>query len=108
MKSIILIAAVGLLSAAVSHAQIKNAKTETIKVYGNCGMCETTIEKAGSKSKLYKTDWNVDTKMATITYDSKQTSADAVLKSIALSGYDNINYLAPDDAYYKTFRLLQI
>ena len=21
-------------------------KTETVKVYGNCGMCETTIEKA--------------------------------------------------------------
>ena len=64
MKAIILIAAVGLLSATASHAQIKNAKTETIKVYGNCGMCETTIEKAGSKSKLYKTDWNVDTKVA--------------------------------------------
>ena len=94
-------AAVGLLSATASHAQIKNAKTENIKVYGNCGMCETTIEKAGSKSKLYKTDWNVDTKMASITYDSKKTTADAVLKSIALSGYDNVSYLAPDDAYNK-------
>ena len=101
MKTIILMAAVGLLSATASHAQIKNAKTENIKVYGNCGMCETTIEKAGSKSKLYKTDWNVDTKMASITYDSKKTTADAVLKSIALSGYDNVSYLAPDDAYNK-------
>jgi copper chaperone CopZ len=101
MKATILMAVVGLLSTTVSQAQIKNAKTETIKVYGNCGMCETTIEKAGSKTKLYKTDWNADTKMASITYDSKKTSADAVLKSIALSGYDNVNYLAPDDAYNK-------
>ena len=93
--------AVGLLSTTVLRAQIKNGKTETIKVFGNCGMCETTIEKAGTKSKLYKTDWNVDTKMAFITYDSKKTSADAVLKSIALSGYDNANYLAPDEAYNK-------
>ena len=101
MKRIILMIAVGLLSTTVLQAQIKNAKTETIKVYGNCGMCETTIEKAGTKSKLYKTDWNVDTKMASITYDSKKTSADAVLKSIALSGYDNASYLAPDEAYNK-------
>ena len=93
--------AVGLLSTTVLQAQIKNAKTETIKVYGNCGMCETTIEKAGTKSKLYKTDWNVDTKMASITYDRKKATADAVLKSIALSGYDNASFLAPDEAYNK-------
>ena len=90
-----------MLSTTVLQAQIKNAKTVTIKVYGNCGMCETTIEKAGTKSKLYRTDWNVDSKMASITYDSKKTTADAVLKSIALAGYDNPIYLAPDEAYNK-------
>ena len=101
MKSFLLFIAVTLLSATVSQAQIKNAKTETVKVYGNCGMCKTTIEKAGSKKKLYKTEWNEETKMATITYDSKKSGSDQVLKSIALSGYDNVNYLAPDDAYNK-------
>ena len=101
MKSLLLMTAVALLSASVSQAQIKNAKTETVKVYGNCGMCKTTIEKAGSKKKLYKTDWNEETKIASITYDTKKSSADQVLKSIALSGYDNVNYLAPDDAYNK-------
>ena len=100
MKTI-LIAVVALLSASVAGAQINNAKTETAKVSGNCGMCETTIEKAGNKKKLYRTDWNVDTKMASITYDSKKTDLDAVLKSIALSGYDNVKYLAPDEAYNK-------
>ncbi len=99
MKSLILLIAVALLSASVSQAQIKNAKTEIVKVYGNCGMCKTTIEKAGSKKKLYKTDWNEDTKMASITYDTKKSGIDEVLKSIALSGYDNVNYLAPNDAY---------
>ena len=101
MKSFLLFIAVTLLSATVSQAQIKNAKTETVKVYGNCGMCKTTIEKAGSKKKLYKTEWNEETNMATITYDSKKSGTDQVLKSIALSGYDNVNYLAPDDAYNK-------
>lgn len=82
-------------------AQIKNAKTETIKIYGNCGMCETTIEKAAAQKKLSKADWDKDTKMATITYDSKKTSLDAVLKKIALAGYDNPSFLAPDAAYNK-------
>ena len=72
MKASILLAVPGLLSTTFSATQINNAKTATIKVYGNCGICQTTIEKAGSKSKLYKTNWNIYTKMASITYDSKK------------------------------------
>jgi copper chaperone CopZ len=101
MKPIILMAVVGLLSTNPSQAQIKNAKTETVKVNGDCGMCETTIEKVGNKKNQYKTDWDADTKLAIITYDSKKTGLDAILKNIALSGYDNISYLAPDEAYAK-------
>ena len=83
------------------NAQIKNAKTETVKIYGNCGMCETTIEKAGKLKNVSKVDWNKDTKMATITYDTKKTNKDAILKKIALSGYDSDIFLAPDAAYNK-------
>jgi copper chaperone CopZ len=99
MKTIILIAAVSLLSAATSQSQIDNAKTESIKVYGNCGMCETAIEKAVNKKNISSADWNQDSKIATITYDIKKTNLDAVLKNIALAGYDNAAFLAPDDAY---------
>ena len=101
MKLFSLIAAVAFLTTTACQAQIKNAKTATVKVYGNCGMCETTIEKAANKSKVSKADWNEETKMATITYDSKKTNVDAVLKNIALAGYDNENFLAPDAAYNK-------
>lgn len=54
MKSIILLAAVVLLSTTACQSQINNAKTETVKVYGNCGMYETTIEKAANKKKISK------------------------------------------------------
>ena len=103
MKSIskILVAITVLLSFTSCNAQIKNAKTETVKIYGNCGMCEKTIEKAGNIKQISKVDWNVDTKMATITYDSKKTNQDAILKRIALSGYDSDKFLAPDNAYSK-------
>ena len=103
MKSIskILVAITILLSFTSCNAQIKNAKTETVKIYGNCDMCEKTIEKAGNLKKIAKVDWNVDTKMATITYDSKKTNQEAILKRIALSGYDSDKFLAPDNAYSK-------
>ncbi len=84
-----------------SIAQIKNAKTETVKIYGNCGMCKTTIEKAGDIKKISKIVWDKDSKMATLTYDTKKTNQDAILKRIALSGYDSDKFLAPDNVYAK-------
>lgn len=102
MKSIkILMAITLLLSFTACNSQIKNAKTENVKIYGNCGMCEKTIEKAGNIKKVVEVDWNKDTKLATITYDASKTNQDEILKRIALSGYDSDNFLAPDDVYAK-------
>ena len=91
--------AVTLLLSITTHAQIKNAVTETVKIYGNCGMCEKTIETAGTIKKQATVDWNKDTKQATITYNSKNTSKDEILKRIALAGYDSDSFLAPDAVY---------
>lgn len=93
-----MVATMVLLSTSI-YAQIKNARTETVKVYGNCGMCEATIEKAGSLKKVAKVDWDQDTKIATLTYDTKQTTQDEILRKISLAGYDSDKFLAPDDAY---------
>ena len=95
----ILVAITLLLSFTSCDAQIKNAKTETVKIYGNCGMCKKVIEKAGNLKKVAKVDWNVDTKVATVTYDIKKTNQDAILKRIALSGYDSDKFLSPDNVY---------
>lgn len=81
------------------EAKVKNAKSEAVKIYGNCGMCETTIETAGNVKNVAKVDWNKDTKMANLTYDSTLTNQDEILKRIALAGYDSDKFLAPDDAY---------
>jgi copper chaperone CopZ len=101
MKTIkkIVMAIIVLLSMTMAQAQIKNAKTETVKVYGNCGMCKSKIEKAGNLKKVAKVDWNENTQMATITYDAKKTSTDEILKRIALAGYDSDKFLAPDAVY---------
>jgi threonine synthase len=52
MKSILLASAVVLFATTSCQSQINNA--ETVKVYGNCDMCETTIEKAANKKKYLK------------------------------------------------------
>ena len=90
-----------MLSFGVSNAQIKNSRTETVKIYGNCGMCKSTIEKAGNLKNVAHVDWDKDTKMATITYNTTKTNQEEILKRIALAGYDSDQFLAPDDVYAK-------
>ncbi len=97
-----LLAAIILLySISSCNAQIKNAKTVSAKIYGNCEMCEKTIETGGNVNKVVNVDWNKDSKMAIITYDSTKTNQDEILKRIALVGYDSDKFLAPDDVYNK-------
>jgi hypothetical protein len=95
----ILMAISVLLSFAVGNAQTKNFKSESVKIYGNCAMCEKTIEKAGNLNKEASVDWDKDTKMAIISYDSSVTSKGEILKRIALAGYDSDLFFAPDDTY---------
>jgi hypothetical protein len=95
----LLIAFIAVLSCTISFAQIKNSKTEKVKISGNCGMCKTKIEKSGSVNNVCKINWNSDTKVATITYDATKTSKSEILKRISLVGYDNEMFTAPNDVY---------
>ena len=87
------------LSTLAINAQSRNQKTETVKIYGNCGMCETRIENAGNIKNQSNVDWDKETKMANISYDSLKTSKEEILKRIALAGYDSDIFLAPQDTY---------
>ena len=78
----------------------KNAKTETFAVWGNCGMCKKTIEKAANKVKgIYKADWDKEKKIMTLIFDSTRTNAAAVQKAIAEAGYDTEATKGDDKAY---------
>lgn len=90
-----------LLSTFASQAEIKNVATEKVKVAGSCAQCKEGIETAAFQKNISKASWDKETKIASVSYDSKRTSLDAILKRIALAGYDNKAYLAPDDAYAK-------
>ena len=103
MKSLkkIMIAAVVLLSTVAVNAQIKNQKTVNVKIAGNCGMCKKNIETAGNLKKVALVEWNVDSKMAKLTYDSTKTNPDEILKRIAEAGYDSEKFSATEAQYKK-------
>jgi copper chaperone CopZ len=82
-------------------SRIDHAQTVTVRIDGDCPMCERTIEKVGFVKGEAAVDWDVDAKTAVITFDSTRTTMDAVLQRIAQAGYDNERYLAPKEAYDK-------
>jgi mercuric ion binding protein len=75
------------------------AKTEKIKVSGNCGMCEKHIETAAKKAGAQKATWDKKTKMLTVSFDESKTSNDAIQKTVASAGYDTEKYAGDDKAY---------
>lgn len=75
------------------------AKTETFKVWGNCGMCEKTIESSLTGDNIFKAEWNKDSKMITVIYDTIQYSLIDIHKKIATAGYDTELEKGSDSAY---------
>lgn len=74
-------------------------KIETIKVRGNCGSCKKRIENAVKTFPSASGNWDVLTKVLTLTYDSTQTSKEAIMKKIAEVGHDNELFTAEDSVY---------
>ena len=75
-------------------------KTEKIKVKGNCGMCESRIEKAvKSLDGVSEADWNKKTKRLEVTFDEAKTSTVKIEIAIAKAGHDTPNHKATDEVY---------
>ncbi|MEI6866177.1 heavy metal-associated domain-containing protein [Flavicella sp.] len=84
----------------ITSIMLNNIVTETFKVYGNCGMCEKTIEAALSNSKgIVKADWDKETKMMVVTFHENEISLDEIKKKIAAVGYDTDKFKATDKVY---------
>ena len=74
-------------------------KTESIKVWGNCGMCKKKIEQAAYSKSVTSASWNEDTKVLLIKYGFGVTSGDEVQQAIAKAGYDTQDFKGEDKAY---------
>ena len=75
-------------------------KTEKIEVKGNCGMCESRIEKAvKAVDGVSKADWSKETKQLEVTFDDSKTSLDKVEVAIAKVGHDTPHHKATKEVY---------
>jgi len=83
-------------------ASAQDSKTEEFKVYGNCGMCKTRIEKAAKTVEgVTLAEWNKDTKMAKVSFDANKTNVLKIQEAIANVGHDTDKYKADDKVYEK-------
>lgn len=100
--TIILLAAFSTANFAQTATKVSsNQKTETFKVYGECSMCKSRIEKTVKTEGAINADWVVKTKLLTVTYDPAKTSVDAMAKKLASAGHDTEKFKATDEAYKK-------
>ncbi len=84
-----------------SCTQSTSVKTATFKVWGNCEKCKKTIETAVAIKGVSEKDWNVESKLMTVSFDTTLVSLDEVEQLIAKAGYDDDMYYGDDYAYGK-------
>lgn len=103
MKSLkfMLIAVFAITASPLLAQQPFTSKTDTIKVYGECGMCKNRIQKALKMDGISTAAWNTETKLLTVTYSPQAISNDDIQKSIAAVGHDTEKYQADDKIYEK-------
>ena len=100
--AIVLLAGVsGTLSAQTGVKSPGQPKTETLKVWGKCGMCKDRIENTAKEAGVTSAAWDSKTMILTVSLDPSKTNADALAKKLAAVGHDTEKYKAPDEVYAK-------
>ena len=78
----------------------QTVKTEKIEVAGNCGMCEARIEKAAnSVDGVSSADWDKETKMLAVSFDSEKSDLHKIHLAVATVGHDTKMHKASDEVY---------
>ena len=78
-------------------AQEATIQKVSFKVWGNCDMCKSKIEKAAeSVDGVTSAKWNVSSKKITVKFDSDQAKLDEIEEAIVAVGYDIENKKATD------------
>lgn len=87
-------------AALVSNEISKVDKTEKFTVYGNCGMCQRTIENSlNDVEGVSEANWNIDTDEMTVVFNPEVITLDAIKQKIADVGYDSDSHRAKDEVY---------
>ncbi len=80
----------------------KSNDVETqIHVWGVCDLAKQKIDSAAKLPGVVKAEWDEETRLLTLKFDTTKTSLDNILKSVAMAGFDNERYFADDYSYEK-------
>jgi mercuric ion binding protein len=91
-----------LLVLSITTVMAQTEKKEKFEVAGNCGMCETRIEKAAkSVEGVSSAEWDKETKMIEVILSSDEVDIHKVHMAIAKVGHDTKMHKASDDVYDK-------
>lgn len=86
---------------AASHLWSQNIQTDTLKVFGNCEMCKSRIERAAFLKGVISAKWSPKTKLLIVQYKPNKVSREAIERSILNAGHDLEDKKAEDKVYEK-------
>jgi mercuric ion binding protein len=91
-----------LLAIGITTLMAQTETKEEFEVAGNCGMCKTRIEKAAkSVEGVSSAEWDKESKMIKVAFDSQKTDIHKVHMAIANVGHDTKMHKASDAVYDK-------
>lgn len=80
-------------------AKASNFKKQTVKVWGECGMCKNKIEAAAIGAGAKSASWNSSTKILSLAYEPATTDLVKIENAVAAVGYDTRDVSASAEAY---------
>lgn len=103
MKNLMIILVFALVQMAGIAQSDSAVKSETVefKVFGNCGMCKSRIEKALNVEGVESVNWDKETKMASVVFNSEKISEDKLHQLVVAVGHDTEKVTANDETYNK-------
>ena len=82
---------IALMLFTITTLMAQTEKKEKFLVAGNCGMCENRIESAAkSVEGVSAADWNKETKMLQVSYDTSKANDEAYDKLPACCKYERL------------------
>lgn len=103
MKSLrfIFIAIFAMVTTHLFAQESTKQKTDTIKVYGECGMCKSRVQKTLELDGISAAKWDTETTLLTVSYNPSQISNDDIQKKITAVGHDTEKFTADTWVYNK-------
>ncbi len=76
-------------------------KKESLKVWGECGMCKKKIEQAAKNAGAEAAAWDEESKTLLLSFNIYKTNSTKIQQAIATAGYDTKDFSATRGAYNK-------